>query len=73
MGGGNLTPVRDMMHVGDGIVVVVCDVEDVVVVDVVVEDVKKTNEKITRSAHMKFPLEYLTEGRILTINTYLSK
>ena len=39
MGGGNLTPVRDTMHVGDG-VVVVGDVEDVVVVDVVVEDVK---------------------------------
>ena len=41
MGGGNLTPVDDTMHMGDGIVVVVGDVEDVVVVDVVVEDVKK--------------------------------
>ena len=42
VGGGNLTHVRDTMHVGDG--VVVGDVEDVVV-DVVVEDVKK---KLTR-------------------------
>ena len=57
MGGGNLTPVHDTMHVGDGVVVVVGDVEDVVVVDVVVEDVKKTNWKITRSAHTKFPLD----------------
>jgi len=40
VGGGNLTPVRDTMYVGDGVVVVVGDVEDVVV-DVVVEDVKK--------------------------------
>ena len=56
---GNLTPVRDMMHVGDGVVVGVGDVEDVVVVAVVVEDVKKkkTNYKITRSAHTKFPLD----------------
>ena len=30
MGGGNLTPLRDTMHVGDGVVVVVGDVEDVV-------------------------------------------
>ena len=58
MCGGNLTPVRDTMRVGDGIVVIVGDVEDVVVVDVVVEDVKKkTNWKITRSAHTKFPLD----------------
>ena len=33
-------PCSDTMHVGDGVVVVVGDVEDVVV-DVVVEDVKK--------------------------------
>ena len=39
------------MHVGDGIVVVVGDVEDVVVV-VVVEDVINLTIKITRSAHM---------------------
>ena len=45
MGGGNLTPVPDTMHVGDGVVVVVGDVEDVVVVDVVVEDVKKLTRK----------------------------
>ena len=57
MGRGNLTPVRDTMHMGDGVVVVVGDVEDVVVVDVVVEDVKKTNWKIARSAHTKFPLD----------------
>ena len=55
---GTSPPVRDTMHMGDGVVVVVGDVEDVVVVDVVVEDVKKkTNEKITRSAHTKFPLD----------------
>ena len=39
MGGGNLTPVRDTMHVGDGVVVVVGDGEDVVVVFV---DIKKS-------------------------------
>ena len=32
MGRGNLTPVGDTMHVGDGVVVVVGDGEDVVVV-----------------------------------------
>ena len=32
MGGGNLTPVRGTMHVGDGVVIAVGDVEDVVVV-----------------------------------------
>ena len=54
--GGNLTPVHDMMHVGDGIVVVVGDVEDVVVV-VVVEDVINLTIKITRSAHTKFQFD----------------
>ena len=47
MGGGNLTPVRDTMHVGDGIVV--GNGEDVVVV--VFVDIKILTKIISQRTH----------------------